>query len=199
MPRSLKKGPFVDDHLLRKVVTQNEAGSKNVIKTWSRPSIISPAMLGHTIAVHDGRKHIPVFVTETMVGHKLGEFAPTRPFPGHLKDPTKPPPAPPGDRGRTQRGPAAANRGGVKEERNGGVNRPRATHPRPPYEGPPCHQPDPWQTSAGGTGDPEVCATGCLGTGVQAGCGGNGERPCEGRRIEHILGRARPVREPRIR
>src|SRR6218665_1734786 len=170
MPRSLKKGPFVDDHLLRKVVTQNEAGSKNVIKTWSRRSMIIPAMLGHTIAVHDGRKHIPVFVTETMVGHKLGEFAPTRTFRGHVKD-----------------------------DRNGGVNRPRATHPRPPYEGPPCHQPDPWQTSAGGTGDPEVCATGCLGTGVQAGCGGNGERPCEGRRIEHILGRASPVREPRIR
>ena len=68
MPRSLKKGPFVDDHLLRKVVTQNEAGTKNVIKTWSRRSMIIPAMLGHTIAVHDGRKHIPVFVTETMVG-----------------------------------------------------------------------------------------------------------------------------------
>ena len=80
MPRSLKKGPFVDDHLLRKVVTQNEAKSKNVIKTWSRRSMIVPAMLGHTIAVHDGRKHIPVFVTETMVGHKLGEFAPTRTF-----------------------------------------------------------------------------------------------------------------------
>lgn len=71
MPRSLKKGPFVDEHLLRKVVVQNEAGSKNVIKTWSRRSMIVPAMLGHTIAVHDGRKHIPVFVTETMVGHKL--------------------------------------------------------------------------------------------------------------------------------
>ena len=80
---------FVDDHLLRKVVTQNEAGSKNVIKTWSRRSMIIPAMLGHTIAVHDGRKHIPVFVTETMVGHKLGEFAPTRTFRGHVKDDKK--------------------------------------------------------------------------------------------------------------
>jgi small subunit ribosomal protein S19 len=89
MPRSLKKGPFVDDHLLRKVVTQNEAGSKNVIKTWSRRSMIIPAMLGHTIAVHDGPKHIPVFVTETMVGHKLGEFAPTRTFRGHVKDDKK--------------------------------------------------------------------------------------------------------------
>jgi small subunit ribosomal protein S19 len=89
MPRSLKKGPFVDDHLYRKVVTQNEAGSKNVIKTWSRRSMIIPAFLGHTIAVHDGRKHIPVFITETMVGHKLGEFAPTRTFRGHEKDDKK--------------------------------------------------------------------------------------------------------------
>src|ERR671910_525806 len=86
MPRSLKKGPFVDEHLLRKVVVQNEAGTKNVIKTWSRRSMIVPVMLGHTIAVHDGRKHIPVFVTESMVGHKLGEFAPTRTFRGHVKD-----------------------------------------------------------------------------------------------------------------
>ena len=89
MPRSLKKGPFVDDHLLRKVVKANEASSKNVIKTWSRRSMIIPDMLGHTIAVHDGRKHIPVFVTETMVGHKLGEFAPTRTFRGHVKDDKK--------------------------------------------------------------------------------------------------------------
>ena len=89
MPRSLKKGPFVDDHLLRKVVTQNEANTKNVIKTWSRRSVISPDMLGHTLAVHDGRKHVPVFVTEAMVGHKLGEFAPTRTFRGHVKDDKK--------------------------------------------------------------------------------------------------------------
>ncbi|GAA2531759.1 30S ribosomal protein S19 [Microbacterium sp. YY-03] len=89
MPRSLKKGPFVDEHLLRKVSSQNEAGTKNVIKTWSRRSMIVPSMLGHTIAVHDGRKHIPVFVTETMVGHKLGEFAPTRTFRGHVKDDKK--------------------------------------------------------------------------------------------------------------
>lgn len=86
MPRSLKKGPFVDEHLLRKVIGQNEAGTKNVIKTWSRRSMIIPAMLGHTIAVHDGRKHIPVFVSETMVGHKLGEFALTRTFKGHAAD-----------------------------------------------------------------------------------------------------------------
>ena len=86
MPRSLKKGPFVDDHLIKKVDAQNELGSKNVIKTWSRRSMIVPAMLGHTIAVHDGRKHVPVFVSENMVGHKLGEFAPTRTFRGHAAD-----------------------------------------------------------------------------------------------------------------
>jgi small subunit ribosomal protein S19 len=89
MPRSLKKGPFVDDHLMKKVETQNEAGSKTVIKTWSRRSMIIPAMLGHTIAVHDGRKHVPVFISENMVGHKLGEFAPTRTFKGHIKDDRK--------------------------------------------------------------------------------------------------------------
>ena len=120
MPRSLKKGPFVDDHLMKKVDVQNEKGSKTVIrtwsrrsmivpvvampiepprldvqnergsktviKTWSRRSMIVPAMLGHTIAVHDGRKHIPVFITESMVGHKLGEFAPTRTFRSHVRD-----------------------------------------------------------------------------------------------------------------
>ena len=89
MPRSLKKGPFVDGHLSKKVDAQNEKNTKNVIKTWSRRSMIVPAMLGHTIAVHDGRKHIPVFITETMVGHKLGEFAPTRTFRGHVKDDKK--------------------------------------------------------------------------------------------------------------
>jgi len=89
MPRSLKKGPFVDDHLIKKVDAQNESGSKNVIKTWSRRSMIVPAMLGHTIAVHDGRKHVPVFISENMVGHKLGEFAPTRTFKGHIKDDRK--------------------------------------------------------------------------------------------------------------
>ena len=83
MPRSLKKGPFVDDHLLKKVEVQNEKNSKNVIKTWSRRSTVIPDMLGHTIAVHDGRKHVPVFVSESMVGHKLGEFAPTRTYRGH--------------------------------------------------------------------------------------------------------------------
>ena len=89
MPRSLKKGPFVDDHLLKKVEVANEKNSKNVIKTWSRRSMIIPDMIGHTLAVHDGRKHVPVFVTDAMVGHKLGEFAPTRTFKGHEKDDRK--------------------------------------------------------------------------------------------------------------
>ena len=79
MSRSLKKGPFVDDHLLKKVDGQNAAGERKVIKTWSRRSTIIPDMVGHTIAVHDGRKHVPVYVTETMVGHKLGEFRPPGP------------------------------------------------------------------------------------------------------------------------
>ena len=83
MPRSLKKGPFVDDHLAKKVEVQNTKGTKQVIKTWSRRSMIIPDMIGHTIAVHDGRKHVPVYVTESMVGHKLGEFAPTRTYRGH--------------------------------------------------------------------------------------------------------------------
>ena len=83
MARSIKKGPFVDDHLLKKVDAANESGSKNVIKTWSRSSTIFPEFIGCTIAVHDGRKHVPVYCTEEMVGHKLGEFAPTRTFKGH--------------------------------------------------------------------------------------------------------------------
>jgi len=83
MARSLKKGPFADDHLVRKIEALNESGQKRVIKTWSRRSTILPEMIGHTIAVHDGRKHVPVFITEDMVGHKLGEFAPTRHFRGH--------------------------------------------------------------------------------------------------------------------
>lgn len=84
MGRSLKKGPFVDDHLMKKVLEQNEKGEKQVIKTWSRRSTIFPDFIGHTFAVYDGRKHVPVYVTEDMVGHKLGEFAPTRSFKGHV-------------------------------------------------------------------------------------------------------------------
>jgi len=86
MARSIKKGPFVDDHLRRKVEALNETREKRVLKTWSRRSTITPEMVGHTIAVHNGRKFIPVFVTENMVGHKLGEFSPTRTFHSHSGD-----------------------------------------------------------------------------------------------------------------
>ena len=83
MGRSIKKGPFVAPELIKRVVEMNEKGEKKVLKTWSRASTIFPEFVGHTIAVHDGRKHVPVYVTEDMVGHKLGEFAPTRTFRGH--------------------------------------------------------------------------------------------------------------------
>ena len=85
MPRSLKKGPFVDDHLAEKVAAVNASGDRKVIKTWSRRSTITPEMVGHTIAVYNGRKFIPVYVTENMVGHRFGEFAPTRTFRGHVR------------------------------------------------------------------------------------------------------------------
>ncbi len=83
MARSLKKGPFVDEHLLAKIEAADRTGAKRVIRTWSRRSTVIPEMVSHTIAVHDGRKHVPVYITESMVGHKLGEFAPTRTFRGH--------------------------------------------------------------------------------------------------------------------
>ena len=83
MSRSLKKAPYVEEKLFNRVVAMNEKGEKKVLKTWSRASTIFPEFVGHTIAVHDGRKHVPVYVTEDMVGHKLGEFAPTRTFKGH--------------------------------------------------------------------------------------------------------------------
>ena len=86
MPRSVKKGPFVDGHLMKKVEDMNKRNEKKVVRTWSRRSTIVPDMIGHTIAVHDGRKHVPIFISEQMVGHKLGEFAPTRTFRGHEKD-----------------------------------------------------------------------------------------------------------------
>ncbi|WP_180544039.1 30S ribosomal protein S19 [Staphylococcus haemolyticus] len=89
MARSIKKGPFVDDHLMKKVEAQDGSEKKQVIKTWSRRSTIFPNFIGHTIAVYDGRKHVPVYVTEDMVGHKLGEFAPTRTFKGHAADDKK--------------------------------------------------------------------------------------------------------------
>ena len=83
MSRSVKKGPFVHPSLRAKIETMNSRNEKKVVKTWSRASVILPAMVGHTIAVHDGRRHVPVFITENMVGHRLGEFAPTRTFRGH--------------------------------------------------------------------------------------------------------------------
>ena len=89
MSRSVKKGPFVEPRLLARIEAMNAAGEKEVIKTWSRASTIFPEMVGHTIAVYDGRKHVPVYVTESMVGHKLGEFSPTRTFKGHAADKKK--------------------------------------------------------------------------------------------------------------
>ncbi len=89
MPRSLKKGPFLDGHLIKKIQTASESGDRRVIKTWSRRSTIVPEMVGMTFAVHNGRKFIPVFVTENMVGHKLGEFSPTRTYFGHVADKKK--------------------------------------------------------------------------------------------------------------
>ena len=89
MARSVKKGPFADQHLLKKIDAMNAADEKKVIKSWSRRSTIFPTMVGHTIALHDGRKHVPVFITEDMVGHKLGEFVPTRKYGGHGDDDKK--------------------------------------------------------------------------------------------------------------
>ncbi len=84
MSRSLKKGPFIEPKLYKKIEDLNRAGQKRVIRTWSRASVIFPIMVGHTIAVHDGRRHVPIYITENMVGHRLGEFAPTRTFRGHI-------------------------------------------------------------------------------------------------------------------
>ena len=84
MSRSLKKGPFISLKLLKKIESMNESGKKRVIRTWSRASVIFPQMVGHTIAVHDGRRHVPIYITENMVGHRLGEFAPTRTYRGHV-------------------------------------------------------------------------------------------------------------------
>ena len=83
MGRSLKKGPFVQERLLKRIEQMNKQGEKRVLKTWSRASVVFPQMVGHTIAVHDGRRHVPIYITENMVGHRLGEFAPTRHFRGH--------------------------------------------------------------------------------------------------------------------
>jgi len=84
MTRSLKKGPFVEPKLLKRIEEMNASGEKRVLRTWSRPSVVFPQMVGHTIAVHDGRRHVPIYITENMVGHRLGEFVPTRYFRGHV-------------------------------------------------------------------------------------------------------------------
>jgi len=86
MSRSLKKGPFIAPKLMQKIEQMNAKGEKKVLRTWSRASVIFPQMVGHTIAVHDGRRHVPIYITENMVGHRLGEFAPTRTFRGHLSE-----------------------------------------------------------------------------------------------------------------
>lgn len=86
MGRSLKKGPFVDPKLMKRIETMNEKNEKKVVRTWSRASTIFPQMVGHTVAVHDGRRHVPIYITENMVGHRLGEFAPTRTFRGHVQE-----------------------------------------------------------------------------------------------------------------
>jgi len=86
MSRSLKKGPFIDAHLMKKITGMNEKNERKVLQTWSRRSTVTPEMVGHTIAVHNGKKFVPVFITENMVGHRLGEFAPTRTFRGHLAE-----------------------------------------------------------------------------------------------------------------
>ncbi|MEK6221425.1 MAG: 30S ribosomal protein S19 [Chloroflexota bacterium] len=86
MGRSLKKGPVIDPKLMKKVEAMNDSGDKKVIRTWSRASMIFPQLVGHTVAVHDGRRHVPIYITENMVGHRLGEFAPTRTFRGHIQE-----------------------------------------------------------------------------------------------------------------
>jgi len=112
--RSLKKGPFIDNHLMKAILAMNAKNEKKIHKTWSRRSTITPEMVGHTIAVHNGKKFIPVYITENMVGHKLGEFAPTRIFKGHSaagsKDKAVAPAGPPGGGGAP---PAAAGGGGA--------------------------------------------------------------------------------------
>src|SRR4026207_1133389 len=108
MGRSTKKGPFVEDRLMARIQQMNEGGSRQMIQKWSRMSTIFPEMVGHTIAVHDGRKHVPVFISESMVGHKLGEFAPTRMFRGH----------------------AGSEKGGVREGPTRSIRRPRAAGSR---------------------------------------------------------------------
>ena len=123
MPRSLKKGPFVDEHLQKKVSRMNDQGARRVIRTWSRRSTITPEMVGHTIAVHNGKKFIPVYLTENMVGHKLGEFAPTRIFKGHSAAGSK-------DKAVVPAGPPAPGGGGAPAGGGGGGAAPASTPPK---------------------------------------------------------------------
>ena len=111
MSRSLKKGPFVDTHLLEKVESMNRANEKKVVKTWSRRSTVIPEMVGHTLAVHNGKKFVPVYLTENMVGHKLGEFSPTRQFKGHSARSDKAAPAAGAQGGQGAPAPAAGGKG----------------------------------------------------------------------------------------
>ena len=111
MPRSLKKGPFVDTHLLEKVEAMNRSNEKKVVKTWSRRSTVIPEMVGHTLAVHNGKKFVPVYLTENMVGHKLGEFSPTRLFKGHSARSDKAAAAAPGAPGAPAGAPAPGGKG----------------------------------------------------------------------------------------
>jgi small subunit ribosomal protein S19 len=111
MSRSLKKGPFVDTHLLEKVEAMNRANEKKVVKTWSRRSTVVPEMVGHTLAVHNGKKFVPVYLTENMVGHKLGEFSPTRQFKGHSARSDKAAATTPGAPGAPAGAPAAGGKG----------------------------------------------------------------------------------------
>ena len=130
MPRSLKKGPIVDDHVMKKIEAMNAANDRKVVKTWSRRSTITPEMDGHTLAVYNGKKFIPVFVTENMVGHKLGEFSPTRQFKGHSSKVEKvakvagAPPAPPAHGERPARG-----AGGIQIRSGRGPQRPDGDGP----------------------------------------------------------------------
>src|SRR3954467_11280674 len=131
MARSVKKGPFIDRHVVKKVEEMNRSNQKKVVKTWSRRSTIVPELVGHTFAVHNGRKFIPVFVTENMVGHKLGEFAPTRTFPGHTGDKKAAKPGARAGPGRAGGGRSGRSRGQVRDD-DGSLS----DTPLPPHHAP---------------------------------------------------------------
>ena len=179
MPRSLKKGPFVDDHLLKKVDDLNTRGEKRVVKTWSRRSTVIPDMVGHTIAVHDGRKHVPVYITEAMVGHKLGEFAPTRTFRYH---------AGPGE-GREEAA-VMARAFGVKTNERPGTRSVVRYAAVLRVQGPPGARPHPRPGRGRRRRDPAVHAAGGRGRHPQVPGLGRGQRPAQRR--------ARPRRAVRV-